>query len=527
MTTTIKTPKAPLTPVALVKQCIKRASRKGEALDALIFATNAGVNAEADGGVTGTWRFQNGVHVIRLGTRFVEAMKPNALGARSQSGRDKAATLFGIQILRHEAWHGRVTVRDLDAIAANCKARSIPFLLVNLMEDMRLEHLAREAEKVKFEWHQFMPYNRATNPLHALANMVTYETEICFTFTDHTHPNHSTHAKDWKEKVEDFARRIKTAATTWAVIDLAQEWLEYWNAQGWGRSTQTVPRGTMAGDAIGGDSDGSATAMSDKRTTSPVHTVSSNSSNTSTVSVRLPKRVPFTRFRTYTGAQAIDPREADAIAAEMRTIIARTASQYSVRTSSSGSRLHIAGIASRSEQVFRNYGKTGGKPHLVMLMDFSGSMSRDWQSHGRLFTAALLRLLRSGDITGKLYGTGGGMLGELPATLSDTELAGLCPHLQGENIRDSLTALQSEVQGANAVLIYTDGELMDGHVDAGEWRRKGVDLVGSVVIPANKSEDFRRDKLAMMTRHFGAPVTAEHGKALARKLAQYLGARWR
>jgi hypothetical protein len=211
----------------------------------------------------------------------------------------------------------------------------------------------------------------------------------------------------------------------------------------------------------------------------------------------------------------------------MRTIIARTASQHSVRTSSSGSRLHIAGIASRSEQVFRNYGKTGGKPHLVMLMDFSGSMSRDWQSHGRLFTAALLRLLRSGDITGKLYGTGGGMLGELPATLSDAELAGLCPHLQGENIRDSLTALQSEVQGANAVLIYTDGELMDGHVDAGEWRRKGVDLVGSVVIPANKSDDFRRDKLAMMTQHFGAPVTAENGKALARKLAQHLGARWR
>ena len=144
-----------------------------------------------------------------------------------------------------------------------------------------------------------------------------------------------------------------------------------------------------------------------------------------------------------------------------------------------------------------------------------------------LFAAAVLRLLRSGQIEGKVFATGGGMLAEIPATTTDDQLSALSPHLQGENIRDSLTALRRDIEQANAVLVYTDGELIDGHVDAGEWRRKGVDLVGSVVIPAHKGEAFREKKIAMMTNHFGAPVTAENGKTLARKLAQYLGARWR
>lgn len=519
------------------KRAIRRASAKvgsrahalGGSLTRLATDLNEKLKVQVQtGGVTGTWYWdtKRSRHTIALGDRFINTMKAHPCNARSQSGIERARVLFGEQILRHEAWHGRVTVRDLKAVAAQCKTRSIPFLLVNLMEDMRLEHLARQAEGLSFGWWKYMDRPTATCPLTALQDMILNESYYCRSFA---YPNPK--AKAWADKVSQFAERIRAAADTFVVIDLAQEWLEYWAAEGWGRDKQGVMGNDIhATDRIGADSDGSLLVLDTnrQRTEAAIHTASVNArGNDLPNGSRSPRRDTTERFKSYTGNQPIDARQADEIAQQMREIVARTASQRSARTSVSGSRLHLAGIASHSEQVFRSYGKTGGKPHLVVLMDFSGSMSRDWAQHGRYFAAAVLRLLRNGTITGKMYATGGGYLAEIPAATSDEALNALSPSKQGENIRDSLTALRQELTGANAVVIYTDGELMDGHVDAGEWRRKGVDLVGAVVIPAHKSENFRTTKIAEMTNFFGAPVTAPTGKALAAKLAQYLGQRWR
>jgi hypothetical protein len=515
----------PLSPQQMVIRAIKRSLKSGGSLFTLAADTQAGVNAAHDAGVTGTWRFENNSHIIRLGVKFVDAITA-IYPVRGQSGKDKRDIEFAMQILRHEAWHGRVTERDLDALAKQCRTRSIPFLLVNLMEDMRLEHLARKAEGRTFNWWKYMNLEVPTNPTHALMKMVLSESYFCTTFVDHKHPKFKTHAKLWREKVEEFANRIKAAPSTWDVVDIAQEWLDYWHAEGWTRKDHTLPKNKLVDGDIGGDRDGSELDMV-KPQGSKSQSLQNNSSNSANVPFNPPTRVPIARFACHTGARPIVASEANAIAMEMRTIIARTASHRSARTSTSGSRLHIAGVASRSDRAFRSYGKTGGKPHLVALVDFSGSMAQDWDSHGRMFTAAVLRLLRSGDITGKLFATGGGMLAEIPLSMTDDQLRDVSPHLTGENIRDSLNALQQEVQDASAVLIYTDAELMDGHVDAGEWRRKGVDLVGTVVIPAYKSDSFRKDKTAKMQQHFGSHVTAENGKALARKLAQHLGARLR
>lgn len=518
------------------KRAIRRAAAKagtrnpyGGALTRLAADLKEKVRVDVQaGGITGTWQWDDkkGRHAIALGDRFVEAMKARPCNARTQSGVDKAAALFGEQILRHEAWHGRVTVRDLKAVAAQCKTRVIPFLLVNLMEDMRLEHLARNAEGVAFDWWKFMNYIDPTCPLTGLQGMVLNEGNYCRNFA----PGNPK-AGEWMKKVEDFALRIKQAPDTFAVIDLAQEWLEYWAIEGWTRDKQGVQANDPhATDSIGGESDDSVKIFDTNRTrtNTAVHRTSVNAKGANTpLGSRTPRRDTMQRFASYNGNLPIDGRQADEIAQQMREVVARTASQRSARTSVSGSRLHMAGVAARSEQAFRSHGKTGGKPHLVTLVDFSGSMSRDWAQHGRYFTAAVLRLLRSGTITGSVFATGGGWLAEIPAATSDVQLNMLCPHKQGENIRDSLTALRTELSAAHAVVIYTDGELMDGHVDAGEWRRKGVDLVGAVVIPENKTERFRSSKIAMMTEYFGAPVTAPNGKALATKLAQYLGQRWR
>lgn len=517
---------------AIRKACggISGRQPQGGTITQMVQATGAKAIVEVQADFdTGCWHFDGAKqrHVIKLGDRFTDSMRTNALNARSATGMAKAAVLYGEQILRHEAWHGRISGRDLKAVADQCRVRAVPFVLVNLMEDMRLEEAARKAEGVNFQWWKFNEAIEAKCPLSAFARMIQQEQPFSVNFAG----AHSK-AKYWKEKVEDFATRVKAAADINAVVQIAQEWVRYWTAEWPYDSAVDGSRyGTGISDDLGGESDGSIktidTSNVDYKGKAVASTTQTNTIGSATVTRPAAQGRQWTYYASPSGAFPLDRTQADAIANEMRQIIARSASNNSARATSSGSRLHISGIARRSDQCFRSAGKVGGKPHLVVIVDFSGSMASDWLDHGRYFVAAVLRLMQRGDITGKLFLTGGGGYAELPATTTDKQLDTLCPFTCGEAIRQTLTKLDREVVAAHATVIYTDGELMDGFVKASDWRAKGAELVGSIVIPSHRSDSWRENKVKLMTAHFGAPVIGENGKELARKLAQHLGSRVR
>jgi hypothetical protein len=508
MTTTMRTTKTPAER-ALRLAAAKIGSKarpQGGHLIRLAGATGCRVEASVGSTTfdTGCWRFEKGKHVIVLGAGFEKHLRP---------GCRRKAVAFGEAILRHEAWHGRVTARDLQAVAAQCKTRAIPFLLVNLFEDARIEHLARQAEGEFFQWPRFHNAEPVTCPLTSFYAAKHWEST----------------ASGWKckdrqanrDKVQEFYDRAIACADTFAIVDLAQEWVEYWAQHGYPMDQQKLDANNPhASDEIGSESDGS-------RSTNTTHGVTSvGKTGRDDVRTDAPKLVGWDRFRDYTGNFAIDGKLADRVANRMRDVIARTASPRTARVSTSGSRLHLPGVAVGSEQAFRSYGKTGGKPSLVVVIDFSGSMSRDWAQHGRYFTAAIMRLARSGVLNVAIYATGGNKYAPLPTTLSDAMVNQLGPHLMGENIRATLDTIAPAMQQADATVVYTDAELMDGSVDAQAWRRRGVDLVGAVVIPAGREPQLADKQRSEMRRHFGTSITAFTGDQLATKLAQHLAQRW-
>lgn len=508
------------TPTTAAMRAVRRAAAKvgssiypqGGCLTRLAAAT--GCEVEASVGPhkfdTGSWRFEQGKHVILLGEGFERHLRFN---------RKRSATAYGEAILRHEAWHGRVTVRDLTAVVAQCRSRALPFLLVNLFEDARIEHLARTAEGENFRWPFFTDYFKATCPLTSFRLTMYFEDGKARGWKC------GTNYDAFKAKVQEFYDRAIACADTFAIIDLVQEWIEFWEQHGYGKGKQRLRKGdSHASDEIGGESDGSTADWTEGSTAHG--TTSVGNAGRDDVRTPEPRKVVWQEYMDYTGALPLNGKLADRLASRMRDVMARTASPRTARTSTSGSRLHLPGVAVGSEQAFRSYGKTGGKPKLTVVVDFSGSMSRDWQTHGVYFVAALLRLIKSGAIDATLYATGGGRYAPIPATLTDAEVRRMGPNKMGENIRSTLDVIAPIMQQADATIVYTDAELMDGSVDAQAWRRRGVDLIGAVVIPEGRRKELADMQRSEMKRHFGASVIASNGDQLATKLAQYLAQRW-
>ena len=313
------------------------------------------------------------------------------------------------------------------------------------------------------------------------------------------------------------------ASSTWDIIDIAAKWVDRFLTTTVDGSLPRVEAG------VGSDEDGSIVredkgdapsleaAISDDSTgPTGLGTGTVGAARTST------KRVPWQFYAeadVYGQLEPVNSMAADRLAQKLGEVVAASASPKTARLASSGSRLHIPGVAVGSAQAFRAPGKTGGKAHLTFVVDMSGSMGHDWNTHGKLFVAAVLRLIRRGTIAGSVWLTGGGRHAVLPANFADEQLATLLPAKDNESVAVTLEALRATITNSHATVIYTDGRLTDGAVDAGLWRARGVDLIGAVVIPAGQynATSVRTD----MVGHFGRVVTGTTGLELAVKLAQY------
>jgi hypothetical protein len=87
-----------------------------------------------------------------------------------------------------------------------------------------------------------------------------------------------------------------------------------------------------------------------------------------------------------------------------------------------------------------------------------------------------------------------------------------------ESVDRTLNANRALVRDASTVLIYTDGALTDGKVDAGEWRSRGVDLIGCAVAQATRAADMSE----RLEKHFHRGITAPTGEALATAILGYV-----
>ena len=482
---------------------------------------------------TASWSFDGTSHRVALGENFAAAIQKIPTGTRVQ--QRSAVQEFAQQLLRHEAWHGRITHRDLRAVASECKSKRVPFVLFNLFEDARIEEVARHREKRGFGWSRWLNTTHvAKEPLEAFYCQVVLERPGLM--LDTLAPDPATgkprFTGEQDRKVREFYERATRASSTLQIIDLCAEWMAYWRSDEGGERKDggTVARpGTVPTlkDGVGEEWDGSAgeareegakaQAEDDSRKAGPGHRIVTGSSDAMAASTRM----PFSHYQEGS-SEPMDRQAVARLAQRLDGVIVASASRSTARLASSGSRLHIPALASQSESAFRAPGKRGGTPTFCIVVDMSGSMSAEWDRHGRLFTAAMLRLLREGRINGSVILTGGDSHAIVPSTITDRDFDRLRPSKRNETIAATLEACREMVTAAHFTVVYTDAQITDGSVDAKRWRMRGVELVGACIVPKDEGYD-RTAIVGAMRTHFGNSVMAATGEALALALVSKLG----
>jgi hypothetical protein len=193
---------------------------------------------------------------------------------------------------------------------------------------------------------------------------------------------------------------------------------------------------------------------------------------------------------------------------------------YESRTATSGSRLHVRNAAVYASDSFRTVTPhRGGKERkVVAIFDQSGSMHHAWHLHGVYFAAALQTLAQRRILDATVILTGGHSHCIIPRNFPALLFGRFGCRAGCESIDKTLAATRDLVRSASTVLIYTDGALTDGKVDAGEWRTRGVDLIGCAVAPAHKAPDMN----TRLATHFHRGIIAESGEALATAILGYV-----
>ena len=131
---------------------------------------------------------------------------------------------------------------------------------------------------------------------------------------------------------------------------------------------------------------------------------------------------------------------------------------------------------------------------------------------------ALLILDRQGVLDCDIYLSGSHRCYKLPKSTTHDTVAELGAHGNVESIDATLKKAHADVVDADTVLIYTDGCLTDGNVKAGDWRSRGVDLIGVMTCADFEREHFRRK----MEEHFHKAIMTDDGVTLASAICQYI-----
>ena len=205
------------------------------------------------------------------------------------------------------------------------------------------------------------------------------------------------------------------------------------------------------------------------------------------------------------------------IAQKLRRMVA-TVDQSKYRNTSTGSRLNIGSAITGQHDAFRTYTGRKGKRRVCVLMDMSGSMSALFARHGAQFLDALLILDRQGVLDCDIYLSGSHRCYKLPKNTTHDTVAELAAHGNVESIDATLKKAHADVVDADTVLIYTDGCLTDGNVKAGDWRSRGVDLIGVMTCVDDHREHFR----SKMEENFHKAIITDDGVTLASAICQYI-----
>ena len=166
-----------------------------------------------------------GRNEITLGHRFDETMT----AASAANPRHVLDCYYSL--CRHETCHGEFTGRNGEIAARECATAKMPFTILNLFEDCRIEHLSRAATGKKFRWSNWLELpERTDNAASWLWIMKVRETSAM------SSPAAAMAAFEWTgaprlkdgraitRVIAQFYKRIVAAADVRDLVPMVIEW---------------------------------------------------------------------------------------------------------------------------------------------------------------------------------------------------------------------------------------------------------------------------------------------------------------
>jgi hypothetical protein len=364
---------------------------------------------------------------------------------------------FIAALIDHECSHGLFSSRDLAAIATKLEADKIPFRLLNLLEDARIEHRGRAAG-LSYGWDAVgVERERAViTPAGFLFALVSSEASAAADPLKHGLNGviwcGSSHLPDGREVlplVVEFYGRMCAAATTEEVVPILMEWVA-----AFGMDYREVP--VSVGTAIG--------PVQDKTDEWVIGNIQGKRPD----SVKHDGWKGWPHF-AHSGAhigQYMDTRAVNRIKTSMLALL--NAQEHTPdHFASEGPALNLGGIMSGEAESFFTVTKqrAEGQRKVLLVVDMSGSMSVFWAcGGGREFVLALVQMAQGGEVDLRIILSGHGTRAELPVDgLRACDLISIHPS-GGDSLEDTLATpvAREAIEWATSVIVWTDGDLNAG-----------------------------------------------------------------
>ena len=238
--------------------------QKAGALTWLLHKTACGIKTSLSdtvkgGPATAAWRFNisKHKHEITVGTY---------LGVNMLSDTDNTPTrrtALMKPVIAHECAHGAYSDRDIHAAAGLSASKGVPFRLLNLMEDCRIEHLynAERGKALRFGWEAFDDkVNKVTDNPMSWLYLWKFREPIWFKHRSSVMKPYTwtgtTTLPDGRltvKVIEEFYFRIIEAPSTLDVVEIAVDWVKIFGAKETGTPDVLIQRTIES--TIGGEPD--------------------------------------------------------------------------------------------------------------------------------------------------------------------------------------------------------------------------------------------------------------------------------
>lgn len=473
-------------------------------------------------------------HHIQLGRPAVDGIdQPKAKASH------RLQLAFLRQLLRHETAHARFTLTrtdgtqmTMDELRTLITDAGVPWSLWNLFEDARIEARQRTLDSGElFRWGKWWTFTDTDDPTRYLWTIIQHEaalpTRVCrWTGAPMiTHPD-SGMSCGTASLIHDFWTRALACTDTAALIPLMQEWIRVFGAacdstlRTYSDQSPVERLGAVGYAAGSGVDTGTAPTPTSYTTFTREH----KSYNRMQASVEYFGSHPLSgKPLAEQGRRYHVPEHAANVQAVMQTFrrIAGVRNSTRQQLSQMGGRVHAHHAITGEASAFLTQDAKHGQRKVTLVMDMSGSMNHHFTKHGAAFIEAIHNLRRTGQIEATIILSGGGRYAELPMNVAPDAFSFLSATHGCESIAQTLLANRDQLIKSDSVIIYTDGHLTDGEVDAGHWRALGVDLIGACAFSEDDgySEQRLREE---MEHHFARVIIAPNGYQLATRILDYI-----